>query len=271
LGALLGTTLKLKAGLQGSAERAEKIRENLKNSFSDYYPQFNEFIEKVNDQLRKEGVAREILFIIDGLEKTFTPELRRRLILEESNRILKIKANTIFTLPIELIKEDAVIRLFSKPLIFPFVKVEERDGTPVKAAVERFKEFVYKRIDASLFVDEAVVEKAILFSGGSPLQLLNLLEAANWSLEEGQTRIDMTALDRSIARLANQIGRFVSEKEFGVLKKLQAELDEGNDIGFQVELQPLLEKNYVFEYNDGSYKGINPLVKESKYYKQYQA
>lgn len=270
LGALLGITAKLKAGLQGTAERADKIRESFKNNFTDYAPKFNEFIEKVNDQLRKQGVASEVLFIIDGLEKTFTADLRRKLILEESNRILKIKANTIFTLPVELIKEDGIIRQFSDVLIFPFIKVEERDGTPVAAAVERFRQFVCKRIDASLFESEAVILKAIKYSGGSPLQLLRILENANWSLAEGQTKLDMTALDRSIAKLANQIGRFVEEKEIALLKELEKELADGKSIGFKKELQPLLEKNYVFEYNDGSYKAINPLVRESNYFKQYQ-
>lgn len=271
LSALLGVTATLRAGLQGSVERADKIRESFKNNFTDYAPKFNEFIEKVNDQLRKQGIAREVLFIIDGLEKTFTADLRRRLILEESNRILKIKANTIFTLPVELIKEDAVIRQFSDVLIFPFIKVEDREGRPVAAAVERFKEFVCKRIDASLFENEALIEKAIKFSGGSPLQLLRILENANWSLAEGQTKIDSAALDRSIAKLANQIGRFVEENEIALLKQLEKDLADGKSIGFRKELQPLLEKNYVFEYNDGSYKAINPLVKASNYYQQYQA
>ncbi len=268
LSVLLGVTAKLKAGLQGSAERADKIRESFKNNFTDYAPKFNEFLEEVNQQLRAQGIAREVLFIIDGLEKTFSAEQRRRLILEESNRILKIKANTIFTLPVELIKEEAIIRQFSDVVIFPFIKVEDRDGTPVAAAVERYKEFVYKRIDRSLFESEAVVEKAIRYSGGSPLQLLLILEYANYSLSEGQTTLDMAAVERSIARLANQLGRNVEEKEIALLKQLEKDLAAGKSIGLKAELQPLLEKNYVFEYNDGSYKAINPLVKASAYYQQ---
>jgi hypothetical protein len=270
LSALLGVTAKLKAGLQGSAERADKIRESFKNNFTDYAPKFNEFIEKVNLQLQKQGIAREVLFIIDGLEKTFTADQRRKLVLEESNRILKIKANTIFTLPVELIKEEAVIQQFSDVVIFPFIKVEERDGTLVNAALERYKEFVFKRIDKSLFESEAVIDKAIRYSGGSPLQLLRILETANWNLADGQEQIDMAAIDASIARLANQIGRNVEEKEIALLRQLEKDLDQGKAIGFKKELQPLLEKNYVFEYNDGSYKAINPLVKASAYYQQYE-
>lgn len=270
LSALLGVTAKLKAGLQGSAERADKIREAFKNNFTDYAPKFNEFMEEVNQQLRKQGIAREVLFIIDGLEKTFTAEQRRKLILEESNRILKIKANTIFTLPVELIKEEAIIRQFSDVLIFPFIKVEERDGSPVAAAVERYKAFVSKRIDQSLFESEAVIEKAIQYSGGSPLQLLRILEKANWSLADGQSKIDLAAMDKAIAKLTNEEGRNVEEKEIALLKQLEKDLASGKSIGLKKELQPLLEKNYVFEYNDGSYKAINPLVKASTYYQQYE-
>lgn len=266
---LLGLTLKIKAGLTGSVERAHRIREAFKNNFTDYAPKFNEFIEEVNKRLRDKGIAREVLFIVDGLEKTFSAEQRRKLILEESNRILKIKANTIFTLPVELVSEQAVISQFSDVIIFPFIKVEERDGTPVADAIERYKEFVYKRIDASLFTSEDVVVKAIRYSGGSPLQLLRLLEMANWSLPEDQRQINMEAIDRAIQRLANEIGRNVEEQEIAHLKRLEKDLADGKAIGYRKELQPLLEKNYVFEYNDGSYKAINPLLKASIYYQQH--
>lgn len=271
LGMLLGITGKLKAGLVGSAERAEKIRETLKNSFSDYAPKFNEFIEKVNDQLRKQNIAREVLFIIDGLEKTFTADQRRRLILEESNRILKIKANTIFTLPVELVKEENVIRSFAEVVIFPFVKVRERDDSPVSTAVERYREFVYKRIDRSLFESEAVVEKAIQFSGGSPLQLLRILETANWSRPEEAQTIDMAALDKAIARLANQMGRNLEDEEIKVLRQLQNDVAERKPVGNKKEYRSLLEKGYAFEYNDGSYKAVNPLIEASAYFQQYEA
>lgn len=268
LKALLGITGKLKAGLTGSTERAERIRENLKNSFSDYAPKFNEFIEQVNEQLRKQGIAREILFIVDGLEKTFTAEVRRKLILEESNRILKIRANTIFTLPVELIKEEAVIRRFSEVVTFPFVKIRDRNKKIIEEAVSRFEEFVYKRIDAQLFDSPDTVRKAIFYSGGSPLQLLRILEMANWNVSPGATQIDSGAMDKSIERLANQTARFIEPEEFELLKNLHADLEAGKKIGFSKDLQVLLEKGYVFEYNDGGYKCVNPLVETSDYYRQ---
>lgn len=271
LGVLLGITGKLKAGLVGSAERAEKIREALKNSFSDYAPKFNESIEKVNAQLRKQGVAKEVLFIIDGLEKTFTVDQRRRLILEESNRILKIKVNTIFTLPVELVREENVIRSFAEVVIFPFVKIQERDGSPVPAAVQRYKDFVFKRIDPLLFENESVVEAAIHYSGGSPLQLLRIIETANWSRSEGANCLNMDALKKAVARLANQMGRNLEEEEIRALHQLKRDTTDNKPIGNKSEYRPLLEKGYAFEYNDGSYKGVNPLLEASTYFQQFEA
>jgi len=38
---------------------------------------------------------------------------------------------------------------------------------------------------------------------------------------------------------------------------------------FDEDLQDLLEKLIILEYNDGTYKRVNPIVEESQLYKQY--
>ena len=63
LGQLLGITAHIKAGLSGSLQRADTIRTNFKNRFTDFSPKFNTFIEQVNEQLRREKKGKEVLFI----------------------------------------------------------------------------------------------------------------------------------------------------------------------------------------------------------------
>ncbi len=269
---LLGFTVKLKTGLSGSAERANKIRENLKNRFSDFAKKINEFIEHVNIQLREQGLAKEILFIVDGLEKTMSADTRRQIIMDESNRIQQIKANTIFTLPIELMKEEQRIRNFASDIItFPFIKVQERDGERhlIEKSVQKFEEFVYKRIDANLFGSPETVRLAIQYSGGSPRQLLSILEMANWEVPENESTISMETMKRALQRRSNQTARYIEPQEFELLKALRKDLEDGKDIGFSNAIQDLLEKGILFEYNDGTYKCVNPLVEISKLYKQY--
>ena len=269
LGKLLGITTKLKLGLSGSHERALAIRTTIKNRFPDFSIKFNTFIEQINEQLRNEGKGQEVLFIVDGLEKTMSAETRRAIIMEESNRIRQINANTIFTLPIELMKEEQRIRQFSEIVTFPFIKIRERDGGLVQQAIERFEEFVCKRVDVSLFDSMDTVHLAIKYSGGSPRQLLRIIEQAAWQSDSQLGQITRENMEKAIDKLSNMSARYLEPEDFEKLKSIKTDLDTGKPIGFDSSIQSLLEKEIIFEYNDGTYKRVNPLVEASKLY-QYR-
>ncbi|MCB0837651.1 MAG: hypothetical protein KDD99_13360 [Bacteroidetes bacterium] len=265
----LGITTKVKANIAGSKENAQKIRTVLRNNFSDFAKKFNEFIEYVSLKLRDRNIAKELLFIIDGLEKTSSLDIRRKIIFEESNRIRLIKANTIFTLPVELMSESQRLTTFSTVISFPFVKIREKNGDIVEKAVERFVEFTYKRIDPKLFENEQIVRKAILMGGGSPREYLRILEYTSFSIDEEKGVIDMEALDKAIKKLAAQTAQYINEEELEVLAKLKKANAEGTPLPFSEKWQDLLEKLIVLEYNDGTYKRVNPVVEASRLYKHY--
>lgn len=269
LGKLVGLTVKLKTGLSGSVQRAQTIRQNLQNRFVDFSTQFNTFIEQVNAQLRRENKGKEVLFIVDGLEKTMSADTRRRIIMEESNRIRQIQANTIFTLPLELMREQQRIRQFAEVISFPFIKIKERDGSPCERPIALLESFVSKRIDDSLFENKATVRLAIEYSGGSPRQLLRILEQAGWLTSPEDGLITYATLKKAIDRLGNGMARYLEPNDFEQLKALRTELDAGTPIGFSDAIQNLLEKEIVFEYNDGTYKRVNPLLEESKLYRYH--
>jgi len=86
----LGLTAKLKGNLAGSKENAEKIRTVFKRNFTTFSHKFNEFVETVNSALRKFEKAEEVLFIVDGLEKIATTDIRKKIVDDESNRIRQI-------------------------------------------------------------------------------------------------------------------------------------------------------------------------------------
>ena len=266
---LLNIFGKFKTGVVGSNERANVVRQNLKNNFNSFATIFNEFIEEVNISLRHNGIAQEILFIVDGLEKTLSANTRKKIIIEEQNRIDKIRAYTIFTLPIELMSQRPNLNQFSSVEAFPFVKLIERDGTEDETAFEKFKEFVYKRINSSLFENEAIVHKAIKYSGGSPRELLKILETTAFYVDEEQQQINEVALDKALHRLANQTAQYITEPMLEKMKKIIENNRQGKDTPFDEVLQTMLENIYVMEYNSGSYKRINPILELSNLYQQY--
>ncbi|MEM7659207.1 MAG: hypothetical protein AAF399_24010, partial [Bacteroidota bacterium] len=269
IGNLLGITVKLRGELTGSYERAEQVRETFRRRFSDFSQKFNTFIEQSNEQIRRQNKGQEILFIVDGLEQTFSAETRRRIIMEESNRIRQIRANTIFTLPIELMKEEPRIRQFSEIITFPFVKICERDGREVPEAMLRFQEFIRRRIDTYLFESEEVMQIAIRHSGGSPRQLLSIIEKANWQADPQIGKITLQNMQEAIQREGNALARYVEPHEFDVLKKVKAELEVNAPIGFNADIQSLLDRGLLMEYNDGTYKRVNPLLEVSQLYQYH--
>lgn len=262
----LGITGKVKANLEGSKENAHKIRTVFKNSFSDFTKKFNEFIEYINMVLRADGIAKELLFIVDGLEKTASLDIRKKIVLEEKDRIRQIKANTIFTLPIELMVESQRLLAFSTVISFPFVKVREKNGDEVEAAIKRFITFTYKRISKDLFDGEATVRKAILMGGGSPREYLRLLEYAAFYIDEDKGIIDEDALNKAIKKLAAQTSQYISADDLALLKQLKEANETDWPIPFGTQWQDLLEKLIVLEYNDGTYKRVNPIVEASDLY-----
>jgi hypothetical protein len=139
----------------------------------------------------------------------------------------------------------------------------------VEPALEKFREFVTKRVDASLFDDRAIIDLAIANSGGSPRQLLRIIEHANWRADENFGKITQANVEAAIVELGNNIARYLEPEDFQLLKKLQRELDAGYPIGFDSRIQALLEKEILFEYNDGTYKCVNPLLERSKLYKHH--
>lgn len=265
----LGIAAKLKANILGTKENADKIRTVFKSNFSDFVQKINLFLGYVNTELRKQGIAEEILFIIDGLEKIATTDIRKKVILDESNRIRQIEVNTIFTLPIELMAQRQILLSFSEVVSFPFVKIKEKDGTIVAEAISKFEEFVYKRIDASLFDSPQTVRKAILYSGGSPRELLRILERANLYADEDGGKIYIKDLDKALTKLGRETAQYLSKPDLELLKILKEANEANEDLPFGNDWQGLLEKLIVLEYNDGSYKRVNPIIEDSSLYKQY--
>ncbi len=265
----LSITAKLKGNITGNKENAEKIRTTFKSSFTDFSIKVNEFIEGINMALRRDKIAQEVLFVIDGLEKTATPDLRKKIVINESDRIRQIKVNTIFTLPIELMPEAQRLTQLCTVVSFPFVKIRERDGSLIEEAIARFEDFVYKRIDAALFDSPETVRKAILHGGGSPRELLRVLEYANLSADEDDNKIFLHDLDKGIKKLAAQTSQYVSDKDLEKLKQLKEANEKGIPLPFDEEWQGLIENLLVLEYNNGTYKRVNPILEASPLYQYY--
>jgi hypothetical protein len=158
---------------------------------------------------------------------------------------------------------------FSSVEAFPFVKILERNGDKNEAAFRKLREFVYKRIDQSLFDTQEVVDKAISYSGGSPRELLRILELSAFNVDDEKATISMPNLDKALNRITNQTAQYLTKPILEKIKEIVEKNQRGESIEFDETLEHMLENTYVMEYNDGSYKRINPVIELSNLYKQY--
>ena len=257
---------KLRASTHSSESRVETVRREIKNNFSKLASGVNIFLGEVARAMREAGVAQDILFIIDGMEKVLSPQDRRKVLIDEASFMTAIEANCLYTLPIELHCEQVALERYpSKVVSFPFVKLINRDGSEVEEAFERFHLFVEQRIDPSLFESKEVIREAISVSGGSPRQLLRIIKEASWRVDEGEL-ITMQNMNDCIRSEANSAAKYLTDDEYKILYDLHIGNRDSDNFrpNYEEGFQELFEKEAIMEYNDGYHKRVNPLIVRSE-------
>jgi len=253
--ALFKLLTKTKAKLSASQDTKDTIRRVFTNKFSDFSIKFNEFILNVKETLKQEKGIKDLLFIIDGFEKIGTLEDRKKILIDNSNKFVEIKTNMIIALPIELFSKVATLSNFSTPISFPLITLES-------AGKEKFKEFIYKRIDENLFKDISTVEEIIKYGAGSPRETLKIIEEAYIATEN--EIIDKESVINAKNKMSNEIVNYLTKEELDVLK----ELNTNGTISYSDTLASLLVKKVILEYGDGSIKKINPIILENETYEK---
>ena len=248
---LFSLVSKTKGKLSGSNSTKETIRKVFKNKFSDFSLKFNEFILDIKDYLLKNEISKDLLFIIDGFEKIGSLEDRKKILIDNSNKFVEIKANMIITLPIELFSEVSRLKEFASHISFPLITLDDNSK-------ERFKEFIYKRIEKKLFDNEQTIEKIIYYGAGSPRETLKIISNA-YIQAEGEI-IDLKSVQDAQKSISEELMKYLDEKEISLLKQVYTK----TKIPFSDELAKLLIKKVLLDYEDGLEREINPILLDNE-------
>jgi len=246
---------KTKAKLSASQDTKDTIRRVFTNKFSDFSIKFNEFIASIKIAIKAEDISSDLLFIIDGFEKIGTLEDRKKILIDNSNKFVEIKSNMIITLPIELFSQISTLSNFSTPISFPLITLDTDGET-------QFLDFIYKRINKSLFDNEDTVKQIIRYGAGSPRETLKIIREA-YMLANDEV-IDLQSVSDAKDKISNEIVNYLTQDEIEVLK----ELNSNDTISYSDTLASLLVKKVLLIYGDGSNKVINPLISENKTYQK---
>ena len=244
-----------KAKLSASQNTKDTIRRVFTNNFPAFSIKFNEFILNIKEIIRKKDIAKDLLFIIDGFEKVGSYKDRKRILIDESDKFVEIKSNMILTLPIELFSKKINVRDFSTLISLPLITLDDK-------GIKKFKEFIYKRINKNLFIDETVVENIIKYGLGSPRETLQMIQNSYMIAQDDI--IDMKSVEDAKEKLSNEIVDYLSKEEIEVLNNIQ----NNEDITYDEIIGELLSKKAILEYGDGTNKKINPIILENAKYQR---
>ena len=192
----------LKAG--GDFESTYKINEEVRQDARRFFKlNKNRLIDLINsiilDYKKENGTDKDLLIVLDDLEKKenidrlFTKELY---LLDELNLV------KIITMPIHLQRTQT----FATQDIYEFaLKLKDFEGNDYIHDVDLLREVILKRIENRALIEDDVIEKAILLSGGNLRQLIKLIHfAANEALAFESNVISKKELDSSMLKLQRE-------------------------------------------------------------------
>lgn len=242
--------------LQRGVESKKEVREVLEPRLTDLM----EITNTILDEVRLALLGKDILIIIDDIEKA-PISIGRNLFVDNAPVLTQPRCKIIYTLPIALYcSKDfpGTIASIGTSYILPNFHVMTRTGQKDRATIRHLSEMVAKRIDSSL-IDPAALERTIVNSGGVTRDLMRALRGAcTIALTHGGDRILRPDVDQSLAEIRNQYNRFLSDDHLAILAKV-ADRKAAGSSALEMDLTHALA---ILEYLNGEqWVDVHPMVK----------
>jgi hypothetical protein len=254
------------SAFKANATYKEELRRVIRNTFTQLAEAFNRLIRSAEQALAKRNGKSpvRVLFVIDGTDK-LRAEDRRRLFVEDTELLLAVDTLAIYTAPIALKYEDALVGRLDADLVLPMVKLQDAYGARCEPGWRAMREILLKRADRSLFDGEQDIERLIENSGGHPREMLRLLQLC---CEFAEARIDAQVVGQSVAQLASEYRRLLQPDDYKLLVQIDRNpLDIGNDEA----IRRLLYCLALLEYNDGTWRRSHPVIRTLEGYRRADA
>ncbi len=223
----------------------EELRRVIANSFTQFADAFQNLIDAADEEVRKNGKGRRVLFIIDGTDR-LRGEDSDRFFIRNAYQLLQLRGNFIYGAPIHLSYEKNQLgQVFVNITRLPMIKVEEKGSNATSpAGIAAMREVVYKRADSALFDSEETVDYLIRCSGGNPRDLLHLL--LNAYKRTDTEKIDCKSAEAAVKDLATDYRRTLNKDDYQFLFEVDSAPDDTHDPD---KAAKLLSNLTLLEYN----------------------
>jgi hypothetical protein len=192
------------------------VRRKILEKQGDYIISFNLALKEIRDEIRRAGKGREIVFILDGLEKlrwgrydTYTQTFY-----QNARLISDLYCSIICCVPIDTLYDAKTSPILStyQHFTLPLIPINE-NTTPL------FSEIISRRIDKATFFEDGALEYCVQQSGGSPRQLIRIVENALTNSETNNFKISLEIAEKSCKKLGLDLQRRLTSPQFEVLQK----------------------------------------------------
>lgn len=240
---------KFEAEIKGTLARENKttttIRTRIKTDLMTFMVKFNNALAEVRDLCAEAGKGRDLLFIIDGTEKT-TFEFYEEVFQKNGHILRALNVNLITTLRL-----DAFYKLEGKPNLDFFQSVFVPMVVVNKQNSDQLAQIVATRVDADAFFEVDALQHLVKMSGGSLRQLLRL---ANQSLlfSRGK-KVDLGRAKKTAATEGEKLYHALSPEQKEILKK-----HTWVDNWSHPEVSVMLYAMALLKYNGKA--NVNPLI-----------
>ncbi|HLP45542.1 MAG TPA: hypothetical protein VK469_06335 [Candidatus Kapabacteria bacterium] len=235
----------------------DKVRQTIQRNIASLVNVINVLVTHIASQLE----GRELLVIIDDLEKIPHIGKAEELFIKAGNYMTVPRCKIIYTAPIALyysIKFQQMVSVFGNSYFLPNIKVRDKHGTGVIDPSGCMKEFLKKRIDVNCISNDAV-DLMIENSAGVAREFVRILKnSCVKALSREHDRIETDMVRSVVADLRNEFQRGLEKRHMDVLQDVMA----GRQPGDQESLMELFHSKVVLEYTNGErWTAVNPIVK----------
>lgn len=233
-----------------------------------------ELAQKVNGILAEykaqNALGKNILLIIDDLEKIRKQDQTHELFIENSDVLHKINCVKIVTFPVYLATQYAMYQSASKFSI----RIGEnpyslKASGSVECNLSKLEEVIYSRVENKELIETTAAQLAVKFSGGNLRFLVDIIQRASRnaiSLDEEEpsdTRLTQTDIQSAVNELA-ELPSLSVMKRVKVLKYVLDNYKEPEDETMRKDFIDSVLDNSVFAYFNGHpWYEVNPVIKDS--------
>lgn len=243
----------LKTAFSYKSKTSEVIRKNIKQNRGDYIVIFNEILYQIKREIQSLYLGKEIIFILDGLEKLRQEkyDIYVQTFFRDAQLIQSLNSNLICCVPIDSIYDIHISGLVDGlylRFILPLISVNENTR-------HLFRQIVSKRVDENKFFDEGVLDFCVDKSGGNPRQLIQIVAEALSYSQPNNFVVNREIAEKACSELGFDKRRVLTSTHFGLLKSKNYYDDADKNI---IEM---LFSLALLEYNGNTRKRLpNPLL-----------